>query len=250
MRSPGLLTDVTADWLSDGMTDMSTTVVMPVRNGEFFIAAALESVFAQTARPSEVLVIDGASTDASVRIASSFPGVRVIAQPGTGLYDALNLGVRAARGDCIAFLESDDRWLPNKLERQLACLSTHPEYAGVVGAVQFHVEPGATLPPGFRHELLDSQRVARIPGTLLARRAMFDAAGPFDDTLDIAADVDWFARCKDRGLMIGSEPDLVLLKRMHGTNLSLDARRNTAELLQAMRGSIRRQRQNGSGGDA
>lgn len=227
---------------------MSTTVVMPVRNGESFIAAALESVLAQSIRPVEILVVDGASTDASARIAATFPGVRVIAQTDTGLYDALNLGISAARGDAIAFLESDDRWLPRKLERQIAFLSAHPEFAGVIGAVQFHVEPGTALPPGFRRELLDSPRVARIPGTLLARRAMFDAAGPFDDTLDIAADVDWFARCKDRGLMIGSEPDLVLLKRMHGTNLSLDARRNTAELLQAMRGSIRRQRQGNSGG--
>ena len=63
----------------------------------------------------------------------------------------------------------------------------------------------------------------------------------------VAADVDWFARCKDRGLAIGNDPELVLLKRIHGTNLSLDARRNTVELLRAMRSSIRRQRIDASG---
>lgn len=229
------------------MAEISTTVVMPVRNGERFIAAALESVRAQTVQPIEIIVVDGASSDASARIAAEFPGVRVIAQTGKGLYDALNLGVEAARGDCIAFLESDDRWLPRKLEIQSAFLSAHPECSGVVGAVQFHLEPGAELPPGFRHELLAGSRVARIPGTLLGRRTLFETAGPFDATLDIAADVDWFARCKDRGLTIGGDPELILLKRIHGTNLSLDARRNTTELLRTMRSSIERQRIDASG---
>jgi len=229
------------------MSEISISVVMPVRNGARFIAAALESVRAQTLRPVEIVVVDGASSDESARIAAQFPGVRVIAQTGKGLYDALNLGVSAARGDSIAFLESDDRWLPRKLELQRDFLASHPDYAGVVGAVQFHLEARAALPPGFRHELLDSPRVARIPGTLLGRRSLFEAAGLFDAGLDIAADVDWFARCKDRGLAIGSDAELVLLKRIHGTNLSLDARRNTVELLRAMRGSIQRQRLGASG---
>ncbi len=97
------------------------TVVIPCYNGSRFIRETLESVLAQTLRPLEVLVIDDGSTDDSAAIAESFgEPVRVIRQPNQGESVARNRGIDEARGEWIAFLDADDIWKPEKLQRQMA----------------------------------------------------------------------------------------------------------------------------------
>ena len=94
---------------------MNVSVVMAVRDGERYLAEALASVDAQTVAPLEVLLVDGGSRDATRAIAEGH-GARVLEQEGDTLADAFNTGIRAARGDAIAFLSHDDVWLPRKLE--------------------------------------------------------------------------------------------------------------------------------------
>jgi len=100
------------------------SVVIPAYNGEAYLEACLASVCAQTAPPLEVLVIDDGSTDRTAAIAQAFAArdgrVRCIRQENTGVSAARNRGVAEAAGDWIAFLDGDDLWLPEKLERQLA----------------------------------------------------------------------------------------------------------------------------------
>ena len=98
---------------------MNVSVVMAVRDGERYLAEALASVHAQTVAPLEVLLVDGGSRDATRAIAERH-GARVLEQEGDTLADAYNTGIRAARGDVVAFLSHDDLWLPRKLELQLA----------------------------------------------------------------------------------------------------------------------------------
>jgi glycosyltransferase involved in cell wall biosynthesis len=98
---------------------MNISVVIPCFNRERRIAAAIESALAQTAPPSEVIVIDDGSTDRSAAVAASMgPPVRVIRSENRGPGAARNAGIEAARGDWIAFLDSDDEWHPQKLELQ------------------------------------------------------------------------------------------------------------------------------------
>ena len=108
------------------------SVVVPAWRAEKTLAAALDSVLAQTWREIEVLVVDDASPDGTLALAESYaardPRVRVIAQKENGgVSRARNRGVREARGEWIAFLDSDDLWMPEKLERQMALAAQHPE---------------------------------------------------------------------------------------------------------------------------
>ena len=103
------------------------SVVIPVFNGERFLAEAIESVAAQTLPPEEIIIVDDGSTDASPAIAGSFSKVRLIRQPNTGGAAARNAGIGAARSDLVAFLDQDDLWAPRKLELQAAHVTASPE---------------------------------------------------------------------------------------------------------------------------
>jgi glycosyltransferase involved in cell wall biosynthesis len=217
------------------------SVVLPVKDGERFLAEAVESVRAQDYRPLELIVVDGGSADRTAAIARSFPEVRYVEQPDRGVARAWNLGLAHARGPVVAFLSSDDRWTPDKLSRQVGHLGSHPELLFVVGLFRYFLEPGHALPPGFNPGLLGRDLVGRVMETLVARREAFERVGPFNPEFRVAEDVDWFARAKDLGVPMAVVPQVVLHKRVHDRNLSADAAVNTPLLLRALRASVRRQ---------
>jgi glycosyltransferase involved in cell wall biosynthesis len=215
---------------------------MAVLDAEPFLRESLDSVISQD-HPVEIVVVDGGSTDDSVAIASSYEQVRCVTQRGEGLGNAWNEGIAASTGELIAFLDSDDRWLPGKLGTQVARLEADPELAAVIGMVRFFMEPGEPVPSGFRPELLEGEHVGRMPGVLLTRRRTFERLGVFEESYRIAVDIDWFARLKDSGLGLAVVPELVLEKRVHGSNLShSDQDRLASELTRVMHASVVRQR--------
>lgn len=105
------------------------SVVMPVYNVETYIAEAIESVLAQTYENFELLIIDDGSTDASLDICRLVddPRLRIIEQENRGLAGARNTGIREARGEFIAFLDSDDLWSPEKLTAHVQFLNDNPD---------------------------------------------------------------------------------------------------------------------------
>src|SRR6476660_1471039 len=103
------------------------SVIIPVYNGTCYLRAALESVFAQTYRPFEVIVVDDGSLDDSGVIAQSFDDVRYIHQENQGVAAARNNGIEVARGEFLAFLDQDDLWTPEKLKLQMGHLLSDPE---------------------------------------------------------------------------------------------------------------------------
>lgn len=222
--------------------EASITVIIPVKNGAEYLAGALDSVLAQTWLPEEILVVDGGSSDGSCEVAHRYPRTSVIPQDGAGLAAAWNTGIQRATGELLAFLDSDDRWTRIKLERQRAMLQAQPRLDAVVGEVLFE-DVNGDAHRHFRSELFQAPRTGRIPGTLLARASLFRTIGGFDPAYTVAADVDWFARCKDAGVRVGVLPELVLHKRIHGGNLSLQIKRNNTELLRILRTSQARGRQ-------
>jgi glycosyltransferase involved in cell wall biosynthesis len=219
------------------------SVIMPVRNGERFIAQAIESVLAQTYGHYEIVVVDGASTDRSVEIATGYPGVRCLQQAArTGFAGAWNEGVAAAQGSLISFLDSDDLWAPHKLQRQVELLDHRPDVDYVITRVRFLAEPGVPLPPGFKPELLESDHVANMPSAVMIRRAALEAVGPFRTDLEVANDIDWFARAKDLALTLATVEEVLLQKRVHDTNFSYThAEKLNLELLDLLRLSVSRQ---------
>jgi glycosyltransferase involved in cell wall biosynthesis len=109
------------------MTNPLVSIVVPAYQAEASIAATLEQAGNQTYRPIEIVVVDDGSPDGTAAAAGAVPGVRCIRQDNAGPSAARNTGIRAAKGDFIAFLDADDLWLPDKLERQMALFAAHPE---------------------------------------------------------------------------------------------------------------------------
>src|SRR5215203_2066024 len=104
----------------------TVSVVIPVFNGERFIAEAIQSVLDQTFRDFEMIVVDDGSTDATERIVRQFSGsLSYHRQENSGVGVARNLGVECSKGEWIAFLDADDVWYPTKLADQLYFTSTH-----------------------------------------------------------------------------------------------------------------------------
>ena len=219
----------------------SLGVVMPVRNGAKTLAAAIRSVRDQRPAPAEIVVVDGGSEDESVAIATAFPGVRVIAQAGRGLAAARNQGMRDVAGEVIAFCDADDRWTPGALAVRLDHLIAEPGCGAVIG----HAE--RVLLDGDRATPQQASRLGRVtpgytPGALMARRAVFDAVGPFNETLTIGADSDWFVRLAQSTVRLDVLPALVLQKGARASSLSADIATYRKELLEVARRFLARRR--------
>ena len=222
------------------------SVIIAVKNGERFLAEAINSVLAQDYRPLEIVVVDGHSTDKTAQIARSFPQVRYVEQQECGIPDAYNTGIGAARGEIIAFLSHDDRWPPDKLSVQVSYLIEHPEIQYTVAKMEFFLEQDQPIPSGFRPDLLQGDRVGRVMETLVVRKSLFDDIGLFRTDLSTAEDVEWFARANDHGIKMAVIPQVLLYKRVHNSNSSMTIE-NNRNLLKALRQSVHRKRikQNG-----
>jgi len=223
----------------------TVSVVIAVRNAERYLAECLDSVAAQTLQDFEILVVDGHSTDRTEAIARGYPKVRFFQQDGTGFQNAWNSGIRAAKGRTIAFVDSDDRWTPTKLEKQLAMLDADPELEAVIGKMRFFMEPGEVPPPGFRDRVLGRDHIAQMPGVLMVRPRLFEKIGLWAEDWQIASDIDWFLKLKDSGLPVGVVPELLLEKRVHSRNLSYvtaSDRIYPTEVLRLLHESIERKR--------
>lgn len=104
------------------------SVIIPVYKAEKYIAATLQSVLEQTYKTIEVLIIDDGSPDRSVEVCQQFtdPRIRIIRQENRGLSGARNTGIHQAKGDYLAFLDPDDLWLPEKIEKHVEHLNSSP----------------------------------------------------------------------------------------------------------------------------
>lgn len=218
------------------------SVIIPVYNGARYLGAALDSVFAQTYRNFEVIVVDDGSMDDSGHIAQSFPDVRYLHQTNQGVAAARNHGLEVAQGEYFAFLDQDDLWIADKLKLQIEYLLTHPEVGYTLTQQKYFLDPGGTLPPWFRKQLFDSVHTGWVLGTLVVRRTIFEAVGNFATGYSAANDSDWFFRAKAAAIPMAVVPELLLLKRIHDANDSARAKEILSELLKVVRTSLDRQR--------
>ncbi len=179
------------------------SVVIPVYNGESCISRAVESVLAQTCQDFEIIIIDDGSTDntqtALAHLAQTF---RVIClhQDNAGPAQARNLGIQSAKGEHIAFLDCDDIWFPEKLERQLAILRgssqpglVHSNYEVIAcdGRVIQHAKAGISRDP--LHQAFTGGH-APLLSTTIVSRGLLEEVGGFDANLWVAEDSDLFLR--------------------------------------------------------
>jgi glycosyltransferase involved in cell wall biosynthesis len=210
------------------------STIMPVFNGEAYIAEAIGSVIAQSYPHWELIVVDDGSTDGSARVVERFhdPRIRTVHQPNQGLAGARNTGIRVAQGAYLAFLDADDTWDSEFLSRCMATISriSAPEIAGVY-TTYYHIDQqGRRLPqlgsrpvaPERFHEKL--LRGGFFPPLVaLVRADVVRQLGLFDPSLRAAEDWDLWLRLSRRySLHPINEP--LANYRLHATSLSYDVK--------------------------
>jgi glycosyltransferase involved in cell wall biosynthesis len=227
------------------MPNPLVTILVAAFNGERFLAEALESAFAQAYEPFEVVFVDDGSEDRTADIARTFP-VRYLRQENSGLPAARNAGLTLARGELVCFLDADDVLPPTKVPTQVAYLEEHAEIGCVLGRQEWIVE-GIEPPP------LEPDPIFGVPGGIqfvsaMIRRSVLDELGGFDPTYRYAEDRDLFIRMRERGIGITVLPEIVLHKRLHGSNMTLAAP-TTHPMLRSLREKLERERAAGAAGD-
>src|SRR2546422_11221830 len=187
-----------------GITPLCVSVVIPVYNGEQYLADAIQSVRDQTYQNFEVIVVDDGSTDGSAEVAQRFgEAIRYVHQANGGVCKARNTGIAAAQGGYVAFLDQDDLWLPDKLATQVAYLDSHPEVGGVYCQCQV-IENGEVRANPYYYEQVkdDVLGIMRGPCLLMTatvfRREALRSIGGFDETFIGAGaeDIDLTLRLK------------------------------------------------------
>jgi glycosyltransferase involved in cell wall biosynthesis len=219
--------------------------IVPVYNGAAYLAEALDSIFAQSYRPLEVIVVDDGSTDGTPRVLADYAArVTRLWQPNGGPAAARNRGVTVARGECVAFLDADDLWHPEKLARQMARFRARPELElSLTGIQNFWM---AEAIPG-DDAYLDAIDRQAWPGyvcqTLLTRRATFQQVGPFNESLPHAEDREWLMRAVEHGKVRELLPEVLVYRRCHRTNLTRGlVKESYPTRLQLVRASLHRRR--------
>ena len=206
---------------------------------------AIDSVFAQTYRPSEIIIVDDGSTDNTAAVIRSY-GDRVccLRQNNQGPVSARILGLGAARGEFIAFLDADDLWHKEKLERQMARFYARPELDYCVTHVQnFWIAEMHAEAEKYQQHRISQPLPGYVTGTLLARRATFDKVGPFNPDLGHGDSTDWFLRAAEVGAVMELLPDVLLFRRLHQENRSrVLAERSRSEFLRLLKLSLDRKR--------
>jgi glycosyltransferase involved in cell wall biosynthesis len=222
------------------MTGVS--VIVPAFNAETTLRETLRSIAAQTRPADEIIVVDDGSTDATVEVARSAAGVRVVRQANAGTGGALNAGLRAATRALIATLDADDLWNARCLEVHLQNLEGPPHRDASIGWVSEFVCPTLRGAEAARFQPR-SEQAGWLSGATLVRRSAFARVGDFNAALRSRAWIDWMDRARQAGLGFGIVNEVVLRRRLHPASLSVRAReQGDAGLLETVKLALARRR--------
>lgn len=206
---------------------MNISVIVPTHNRAQLLARALQSVVTQATPPMEVIVVDDGSNDGTEEVVCTrFPEVQYIRQNNQGVSNTRNRGIEAARGDWLAFLDSDDEWLPQKLTSQKEMLAANPQYkichtdeiwirnGTRVNAMKKHAKAG-----GFIFERCLPLCVVS-PSSVLIHRSVFDEVGLFNEDLPTCEDYDLWLRICARFPVLYVDRPLIIKYGGHADQLS------------------------------
>lgn len=191
------------------------TVIIPAYNAALTIEEALQSVIAQTLKPTVIIVVDDGSTDDTAALAQRFaPLVRVMQQPNKGPAAATNLGLANLNTPIIAMLDADDLWHPQKMERELAVLASDPKLHLVCSQQR-----------QFRHGIIDDGsgevRLGLNRSGLVLRRGVYEQVGGMNDQSGQRGEmIEWLSRVKLAGYRIHNMDEVLSYRRIIPGSLS------------------------------
>jgi len=227
---------VSYEYRSEAVNHM-ISVIIPTFNREHTIAQAIESVLAQTYKDLEIIVIDDGSTDDTKTVLEPYKDrIKYFYQENKGVASARNKGLEEARGEFIAFLDSDDYWLPEKLRSQTEFLKAHPDTAMVYDRYWREYEETGNkklrpkkeyLTNGYIYTRFYFKYIIWI-GTVMVRRICFETVGDFDTSLVVASDRDMLLRIT-REYRVGFMEEPLAVHKIHKTSLGRHNKQKTLE---------------------
>lgn len=207
------------------------SVIIPTYNRANFLHQAIESVLAQTYKNWELIIVDDGSTDNTSELVRKFTDKRIIYlyQENRGASAARNKGIQKAKGEYIAFLDSDDAWLSRKIEKQLDIFKISRFNPGVVCAGVQYIDYNGTPQnqkklPKYRGNIFKQllrKNIAGIGSTMLVKRECFEKCGLFDENLPSRVDLDILIRIS-RHFTVDYMPEVLTLERIHEERITAD----------------------------
>lgn len=212
---------------------MMISVVMPAYNAEKFIAQAIKSILLQTYSAFEFIIVDDGSTDSTLSIIEDYANkdqrIRVLIQNNKGVSEALNAGIKAAKGEWIAVMHADDVALPHRLERQIKAAEDNPRVIAW-GAYAYHINEkgeilglsrvGATSEEEFYELRQRGDLIHLIHPTAFMRRAAVVKVGGYNPAFDGSEELELFHRLSDYGPILAI-PEPLLYYRIHGSSVTM-----------------------------
>jgi glycosyltransferase involved in cell wall biosynthesis len=196
---------------------MDISVIIPVFNRVNLAGRALASVYTQSRPACEVIVVDDGSSDGTGEyVGKRFPQARYIRQSNQGVSAARNRGIAAARGDWLAFLDSDDEWLPQKLAAQCQMLQANPRYR-MCHSNEIWVRRGRRANPMRKHAKSGGNIFQRClprcvisPSSVIVHRSVMETVGGFDEALPVCEDYDlWLRLCAVYAVLYIEQPLII-----------------------------------------
>ena len=202
-------------------------IILPTYNRGWIIEEAIDSVLAQDFKDFELIVVDDGSTDDTGQILDSYDqNLIVLRQSNKGVSAARNRGIAAAKGRLIAFLDSDDLWLPRKLSSQVDFLNSNP-VAVINQTEEIWIRNGVRVNPKTRHHKFAGMIFERSlalclvsPSAAMMKRSLFDEVGLFDEDLPACEDYDLWLRISCRYPVYLIETPLIIKRGGHADQLS------------------------------
>ena len=206
---------------------LNVSVIIPTYNRKNLLKRALHSASSQTFVPQEIIVVDDGSSDGTKDwVLERFPYVRYIYQDNSGVSSARNAGIKEAKGSWIAFLDSDDEWMPDKLEKQEIAINDSKE-AWLCHTNEIWIRNGVRVNQMKKHQkyggdvfenCLDICRIS--PSSALIKKEVFEMVGLFDESLKVCEDYDLWLRITAVLPVIFLDEQLIIKYGGHADQLS------------------------------
>jgi len=191
------------------------SVIIPAFNRAHTLPKALDSVLSQTLKPREIIVVDDGSTDETNAVLANYPGLCIISQDNRGVSAARNVGIEKAGGEWLAFLDSDDEWLKEKLEKQWDTICIDDKL--ICHTEEIWIRNGQRVNPMKKHQKFGGMIYERClplcvisPSSVMIHRSVFEDVGVFDESLEVCEDYDlWLRICAKYSVLFIDEPLIV-----------------------------------------
>ncbi len=222
---------------------IAISVIITTYNIETYIVEAIQCALDQTYPAHEIIVVDDGSSDNTSEVVKKFGDkIQYYQQANGGVSAARNTGLIKASQPYIAFLDGDDLWPNEKLEKQVQVLMQQPELDLVLSHTQ-----------NFHNPDVDPQQIANskepmnampgyMAGAMLVKREVFEKVGVFSTHVKVGEFMDWYLRVKENNLKFVVMPDILLQRRLHSNNLGRREHKSQVDYVRILKASLDRKR--------